>query len=158
MTEEGIPCLYYGTEQEFSGGNDPSNREVLWNTGFSRANDTFQHFSKLARIRAQYPALRRGDTNVVWSSSHTGNEEDAGIIAYERTGGDAGDAYALVLINSNDKKDSSTSNGDAIMKLTVGGVTLVDVLNPEQDRFPVLDSGVIRITVPKQRARILVPE
>src|SRR4029079_10765565 len=34
MTEEGIPCLYYGDEQDFSGGNDPSNREVLWTTGF----------------------------------------------------------------------------------------------------------------------------
>src|SRR5207248_7001718 len=32
MTEEGIPCLYYGTEQELAGGNDPSNREVLWTT------------------------------------------------------------------------------------------------------------------------------
>ena len=158
MTEEGIPCLYYGTEQEFSGGNDPANREVLWNTGFTRSNDTFQHFSKLARLRAQYPSLRRGDTNVVWSSSHTGNEEDAGIIAYERAGGDAADAYALVIVNSNDRKDSSTSNGDAKMKLTAGGITLVDVLNPEQEIFAVPDSGEIRITVPKQRARILVPQ
>jgi glycosidase len=30
MTAEGIPCLYYGTEQEFRGGNDPSNREDMW--------------------------------------------------------------------------------------------------------------------------------
>jgi glycosidase len=158
MTEEGIPCLYYGTEQEFSGGNDPSNREVLWNTGFTRSNDTFQHFSKLARLRKQYPALTKGDTNVVWSSSHTGNEEDAGVIAYERTGGDAGDAYALVIINSNDRKDSSTSNGDTIMKLSVAGVTLIDVLNPEGEHFNVGDSGAIRIPIAKQRARILVPQ
>ena len=158
MTEEGIPCLYYGTEQEFSGGNDPANREVLWNTGFSRANDTFQHFSKLARIRKTYPALTKGDTNVVWSSGHTSGEEDAGIIAYERTGGDAGDAYALVVINSNNAKDSSTSNGDAVMTLSVGGVTLVDVLNPEQETFSVGGDGTVRVTVPKQRARILVPQ
>ena len=158
MTEEGIPCLYYGTEQEFAGGNDPANREVLWNTGFTRSNDTFQHFSKLARLRKQYPALTKGDTNVVWSSPHTQNEEDAGIIAYERTGGDAGDAYALVIINANDRKDSSTANGDALMKLSVGGVTLVDVLNPEGERFNVGDGGTIRIGVPKQRARILVPQ
>jgi glycosidase len=158
MTEEGIPCLYYGTEQEFSGGNDPSNREVLWNTGFTRSNDTFQHFSKLARLRKQYPALTKGDTNVVWSSPHTGGEEDAGVIAYERTGGDAGDAYALVIINSNNNKDSSTSNGDTIMKLSVGGVTLIDVLNPEGEHFNVGDSGSIRIPIAKQRARILVPQ
>src|SRR5205807_1234563 len=29
MTEDGIPCIYYGTEQGFSGGNDPANREDL---------------------------------------------------------------------------------------------------------------------------------
>ena len=41
FTEEGIPYLYYGTEQDFSGGNDPSNREVLWTTGFNTSGDTF---------------------------------------------------------------------------------------------------------------------
>src|SRR5690606_18669518 len=30
MTADGVPCLYYGTEQEFRGGNDPSNREDMW--------------------------------------------------------------------------------------------------------------------------------
>src|SRR4029079_17014675 len=71
MTEEGIPCVYYGTEQDFAGGNDPSNREVRWNTGFPTTGDTFRHLSKLARVRAKYSALRRGDTNVVWASAHT---------------------------------------------------------------------------------------
>ena len=52
VLEEGIPCLYYGTEQDFSGGNDPANRENLWDTNFSRTGDTFVHFRKLARIRA----------------------------------------------------------------------------------------------------------
>lgn len=27
----GVPMIYYGTEQAFGGGNDPDNREVLWN-------------------------------------------------------------------------------------------------------------------------------
>jgi glycosidase len=34
LTEDGVPCIYYGTEQDFTGGNDPSNRERLWDTGF----------------------------------------------------------------------------------------------------------------------------
>jgi len=159
MTEEGIPCLYYGTEQDFAGGNDPANREVLWNTGFATSGDTFRHFSKLARTRVQYEALRRGDTNVVWSSGHVGAEEDAGIIAYERTGGDAGAAYALVVINTNNRKDSVTAEGDKVMKLGPGGAgTLVDVLDPERKTYPVPASGELRVTVPKQRAMILVPE
>ncbi len=30
LTTDGIPSLYYGVEQEFAGGNDPANRETLW--------------------------------------------------------------------------------------------------------------------------------
>lgn len=160
MTEEGIPCLYYGTEQDFSGGNDPANREVLWNTGFSTSGETFRHFAKLARTRKLYDALRRGDTNVVWSTAHVGTEEDAGILAYERTGGDAGSAYVLVVVNTNDRKDSATADGGKVMKLTGAGVgsVLVDVLAPERTSFSVPASGELRVSVPEQRAMILVPE
>ena len=30
LAMEGIPIIYYGTEQLFNGGNDPNNREPLW--------------------------------------------------------------------------------------------------------------------------------
>ncbi len=157
MTEEGIPCLYYGTEQDFAGGNDPANREVMWHTGYNTTGDTFVHFSKLARIRAKYPALRQGDTNVVWSSSHVGAEEDAGIIAYERTGGDAGGEYALVVLNTNGKKDSATADGAKTMKITAKG-PLVDILDVDLKTYPVAANGELRVTVPKQKAMILVPQ
>lgn len=158
MTEEGIPCLYYGTEQEFNGGNDPANREILWLTNFNQSNDTYQHYSKLARIRRQYPALRRGDTSVIWSSDHVGKEEDAGIIAYERTGGDAGTAYALVVLNTNDFQTSSTSNGDAVMQTTLPNTTLVDVLDPQQQTYQTGSDGKLRLSLPKQSGKILIPQ
>jgi glycosidase len=157
MTEEGIPCLYYGTEQDFNGGNDPANREVLWTTGFPTTGDTFVHFRKVARIRATYPALRRGDTNVVWSTPHVGGEEDAGIFAFERAGGDAGPSYALVVINTNNRKVSSTSDSGKLMKVTAGAnAALVDVLDPEQRTYTVTAGGELRVSVPKQRSMILV--
>ena len=34
FTEQGIPCVYYGDEQNFKGGNDPANREDFWPTGY----------------------------------------------------------------------------------------------------------------------------
>jgi glycosidase len=157
MTEEGIPCLYYGTEQDFSGGNDPANREVLWKTGFDTNGDTFRHIAKLARLRREYEALRRGDTNVVWATTHTGGEDDAGMFAYERTGGDTAQ-YALVVLNTNAKKPSATGDGAKTMTLTKKGVTLVDVLDPEQKTYDVPASGVLRVTVPPQKSMILVPQ
>jgi glycosidase len=158
MTEEGIPCLYYGTELDFAGGNDPANREVLWDSGFPTTGDTFLHFAKLSRIRRDYDAIMKGDTNVVYATTHTKDEGDAGIFAYERTGGDAGDQYALVVLNTNGRHDSVTSDGTTLMKVTKTNITLVDILNPEGQTFDVPNSGTLSITVPKQRAMVLVPQ
>ena len=35
LMSQGIPIIYYGTEQEFNGCNDPDNREVLWTTNYN---------------------------------------------------------------------------------------------------------------------------
>ena len=158
MTEEGIPCLYYGTEQELAGGNDPANREVLWKTGLPTTGDTFAHFAKLARLRKAYAALRLGDTTVRWSTAHVATEEDAGIVAFERAGGDAADRYALVVMNTNAFKPSSTSEGARLMATARTGATLVDVLDPAQPVYTTDAAGYLRVTVPAQRAMILVPK
>ncbi len=159
MTTEGIPCLYYGTELDFAGGNDPANREVLWQTGFPTSGDTFRHFSKLARLRRQYPALRRGDTVIRLSTPHTQAEEDAGIFAFERTGGDAGESYALVAFNTNARKTSVTrKDGKAMAVGVAAGSTLVDVLDPNLTSYVVEGDGTLAISIPAQRAVVLVPQ
>jgi glycosidase len=160
FTEDGIPNLYYGTEQEFSGGNDPANREVLWTSGLDTTGDTFAHIANLASLRRAYVALRRGDTKVVWSSTHVAQEDDAGIFAFERAGGDAGaGTYALVVLNANDFKTSSTSNTGATMQTSApGGTTLVDVLDPAQATYAVDGAGQLQVSVPAQSAKILVPQ
>jgi alpha-amylase len=160
FTEDGIPNLYYGTEQEFSGGNDPANREVLWTSGMSTTGDTFAHIANLASLRKAYVALRRGDTKVLWSSTHVAQEDDAGIFAFERAGGDAGPGpYALVVLNTNDFKVSSTSNGSTVMQTSAGaGATLVDVLDPAHGTHATDGSGQLQVSVPPQKAMILVPQ
>jgi glycosidase len=158
-TEEGIPDLFYGTEQDFHGGNDPSNREVLWNTGFPTNGATFTHIAKLARIRKAYAALRRGDTKVVWSSNDAGTEDDAGIFAFERAGGDAGTGpYALVVQNTNDFQSSSTSHMGSVMQTSLPPSTaLVDVLDPQQAHYATDAGGKLQVMVPAQKTMILVP-
>ena len=47
-TWDGIPCMYYGTEQLFHGGVDPTNREDM----FARQPD------------AGYPAVRHDERHV----------------------------------------------------------------------------------------------
>jgi glycosidase len=61
---QGIPCLYYGTEQGLCGrGNvDMAVREALWGKpgAFDRSNLFYEEIRKIAALRAQLPALRHG--------------------------------------------------------------------------------------------------
>jgi glycosidase len=160
FTAQGIPCIYYGTEQEFDGGNDPSNREDLWPTGFSTETSTFKHIQKLSKIRQGSEALRKGAVVVVWSTDRTGDEEDAGIFAFERTGGDAGNDYALVVLNSSKTKASAPSFQGAPMRVNAPeGTELVDRLGSEQS-FTVGSGGVLVVSppLPPDSALVLTPK
>jgi alpha-amylase len=50
----GIPIVYYGTEQGFSGAIDPNNREPLWPTGFSTNAPLYQFIKQVVGWRKQY--------------------------------------------------------------------------------------------------------
>jgi glycosidase len=159
MTEDGIPCMYYGTEQNFDGGNDPANREVFWTANFDETGSTFQHFSELAKIRKAYTALRRGDLSVIYSTSHVAQEDDAGIFAYERKGGDPqNSAYALIVFNTNDFKSSTTADTNAMMTTAPPNTVLVDVLDPQQTQYTVAADATLRMQIPAQSASILIPQ
>lgn len=156
-TVPGVPCLYYGTEQEFSGGNDPANREDLWRSGYDTENSTFRWIAKLAQVRKAYASLRRGAWAVTWASDRVGNEEDAGIFAFERNGGTSSNGYSLVVINTNQAHASHTSfEGNAMPVLAPAGTMLKDALTG--DTFAVSDQGTIEVMVEPMRGVILVPE
>lgn len=143
FTQDGIPCIYYGTEQQFSGGNDPANRENLWESGFDRSNPTYQYIRSLIQMRRAYPELMYGYLGIAWSTERTGDEEDAGIFAFERRF--AGNR-AMVVLNVHTSKTSVTtaeSLGAERMTTTFApGTVLVDVM-PGGDgaTFTVTDEG-----------------
>ncbi len=159
FSEDGIPCVYYGTEQGFSGGNDPANREVLWNSGFDTSNEHYKWIARLAKIRSSYPALTKGDLKITWASDRNGDEPDAGIIAFERSGGDAGQSYVLAVINTNAKHASSPSYNGAPMQVSVApGTKLVDVLHPNNPPVVVDPNGGLSPSVPPTSGVLLVPD
>ena len=62
---QGIPCVYYGTEQGLhgSGNSDAAVREALWGKGptaFDQAHPFYESINQLSRVRAAQPALRYG--------------------------------------------------------------------------------------------------
>ncbi|HEY2513442.1 MAG TPA: hypothetical protein VGI39_21385, partial [Polyangiaceae bacterium] len=91
--------------------------------------------------------------------------------AFERAGGDApSGAYALVVLNTNDFKASSTADGTSVLTASLAPNTeLVDVLDANQTSYTLDGSSQLRITLPAQSlqssqagpglpARILVPK
>ena len=51
LTARGVPILYYGSEQGFSGGADPSNREAMWGH-FDRNHEIFKFTQTINLARA----------------------------------------------------------------------------------------------------------
>ncbi|GCE06550.1 alpha-amylase family glycosyl hydrolase [Dictyobacter aurantiacus] len=55
----GIPIMYYGTEQGFSGCADPKNREDMFNS-FSTTGTLYNYVAKLNYARNMNPAIQNG--------------------------------------------------------------------------------------------------
>ena len=49
---QGIPIIYYGTEQGLNGGNDPDNRETLW-PNYNTDHEIYKFISKCTHFRKQ---------------------------------------------------------------------------------------------------------
>lgn len=157
MLIDGIPCVYYGTEQNFNGGNDPANREDLWKSGFDTTNETFRLIQRLASLRRQSPALRRGDLKVVWSSAARSDseQEDAGILAFERV---YGSARALVVLNLSATRTSRTGLDASRMQTGFpSGSSLRDLFGGAPDS-KVESDGTLSVELGPGEARVYVAE
>ena len=90
---QGIPCLYYGTEQGLHGrGNgDAAVREALWGkpNAFDEQQELYRTVKRLAAVRREQPALRYGRQYFRPIASHGGLEFgispfSPGVLAFSR--------------------------------------------------------------------------
>lgn len=49
---DGIPIVYAGQEQHYSGGSDPANREATWLSGYSTSATPYQWITSTNKIRS----------------------------------------------------------------------------------------------------------
>ena len=101
LLQRGIPCIYYGTEQGFTGGNDPGNREDMWSTSssiftkipelgypnikpFDQTNPIYTHIKKVLKLRKENKVLSRGTVSDVSYGGDTSSTPDS-IYAFKRT-------------------------------------------------------------------------
>jgi glycosidase len=108
---QGIPAVYYGTEQGLQGTVDKSNehyeqnvREALWGkpNAFDKNNSFYTQIRDLSRLREEQPALRFGR---IYFRQISGNRRDfgdssgmGGLVAFSRV---LSNIEVLVVANTN---------------------------------------------------------
>jgi glycosidase len=143
FTLQGIPCVYYGTEQGLKGTNDgaghptldanESVREALWGkpSAFDLGNPCYAQLKKIANLRANEPALRYGRLYfraVSVDGQHFGpSYGKGGIIAFSRI---LGSREILVVANTS---VSAPFKGSAVIDYD---------LNPTGNAFSIAYSNI----------------
>lgn len=152
----GIPCLYYGTEQGFDGGNDPYDREDMFagkfewgpslGDNFNMTHPLFQWVAKLNNLRRLYPALETGAQTVLWS-----NAKGPGLFAYARR---LGQQEIFVVLNTADRPQSLPS----LTTINPSGTKLVNLLDPHETITVQPQSKTPAITIPATSAKIFIAQ
>lgn len=88
-TMPGIPMVYYGSEIAMNGNEIPDNRRMM---DFRTDKDLIEYIGKIAALRKEYPALRKGTLELL-------NEQD-GMAVYKR---EYEDQIMIVAINNSSK-------------------------------------------------------
>jgi len=142
LTSQGVPCIYYGTEQGFEGGgpHDSFVRECMFGGEWGAFDSTKRHFFKpshpiyksiarIATIRRQEPALRYGRQ---YFREISGNGNDFGhsidgncTLAYSRIL-DTTEALVAMNLQAAPRDDFITVD----FNLNAAGAKLANLLNP----------------------------
>lgn len=143
LTSQGVPCIYYGSEQNFDGGGDSDTyvRECMFGGSwgafdtsghhfFNPENQTYQQIAAITAIRRQEPILRYG-------RQYFREISDDGTKFGFPTGGQCTLAYSRILDDSEiliTLNLSTTSRNDMITvdgNLNPFGSSMVDLVHPE---------------------------
>ncbi len=88
-TMPGIPMVYYGSEIAMNGDEVPDNRRMM---DFRTDKDLIEYIGKIAALRKEYPALRKGNLELL--------DEQDGMAVYKR---EYEDQVMIVAINNSSK-------------------------------------------------------
>ena len=76
LLSEGIPFIYYGTEQAFSGGSIPYNREALWTSNYDTHAIFYEFITEIISLRKKFKIwdfpFKEIDVNDQFYSFHRG--------------------------------------------------------------------------------------
>ncbi|TWU74219.1 hypothetical protein ED733_003265 [Metarhizium rileyi] len=88
----GVPVVYYGTEQGFSGGDDPRNREDLWRSGFDHQGHLYAFISRVLGVRRSAGGLASDDHTHLFvdSTAYAWSRDNGSVMALTSNIGQGG--------------------------------------------------------------------
>lgn len=155
LTLPGIPVIYQGTEQGFTGYRDAMFQGGYREDGqqvdsFNDQSEMYRFIQQLVQVRHDNPVLSRGDLNILAEDS-TG----AGIFAYSRK---LDNAEALVILNTADQPmllNRMATGAAAGTRFKVLDKLHADSLTTD----PVADeAGLLTLALPAKSALLLTAE
>jgi glycosidase len=169
LCSQGIPCIYYGTEQGFDGGgdNDRYVRECMFGGQWGAFNSSGQHFFNpdntiyqgiraVAQVREQQAALRYGRQYFRETSQDGGQFSPAiqpgGVLAWSRI---LDTEEVLVVMNLDAQDNTRFVTVDS--RLSAAGGIMTDLLNPA-DQYGIADNNgraCVEISLPAHGLAIL---
>ncbi|KAJ5150855.1 glycoside hydrolase superfamily [Penicillium canariense] len=99
---DGIPIIYAGQEQHYSGGSDPANREATWLSGYDTTAELYEYITSTNKIRS---LAMLSDTSYL-TSKNDAFYTDSNTIAMKK--GSSGEQVVTVLSNYGSSGSSYT--------------------------------------------------
>ncbi|KAJ5449451.1 glycoside hydrolase superfamily [Penicillium daleae] len=125
---DGIPIVYAGQEQHYSGGSDPANREATWLSGYDTTAELYEWITSTNKIRSLAVSM---DTSYI-TSKNDAFYTDSNTIAMKK--GSSGSQVITVLSNLGSSGSSYTltlsgsgySSGTKLMEMYTCTAVTVD--------------------------------
>ncbi|KAK5993730.1 Alpha-amylase A type-1/2 [Cladobotryum mycophilum] len=133
MLSRGIPIIYYGTEQQYSGGGDPGNREDLWRSGFNTNSEFYQALARLSGARRSAGGLSGNDQDHLYIADRAYAWSRAGgklIVLTTNTGQGSGGQYCFNTKRPNGSWRNTFGDGNTY-RANGNGQICVNVNNGE---------------------------
>ncbi|KAI0815467.1 alpha-amylase [Xylaria sp. FL0064] len=144
MLSDGIPIIYQGQEQHFSGASDPNNRETLWTSGYATTNNAlYTWIANLNQIRHQAISVD-GSTYIdyqAWPMSPDAKTvalRKASVVSVHTNIGASGASYGVSLASSYTGFTANQALTEVMSCTTVttdGSGTLAFTMGPETKVF-----------------------
>ena len=129
---DGIPIIYQGQEQGFSGGSDPNNREALWTASYSTNGPLYGFIASLNQIRNQEiykaPDFVTDATSTIYSDSHYIATRKGGIVGVYTNSGAGSQNHTLKVSNTGYSAGSTVVEILSCSKVIVDGTGSITVV------------------------------